>query len=244
METGTPSQEAQPPPQADQQTLWVGKDHLTITEDFVVIDAAQEILDWQVREFQRMPIFLGDFKFFLRQKVKGEAPFAMRYILQRWPEDAAFDSAPCSFTYDEQFVAERDADHARNERYEKLGRILICLYPLLGFLWSGTKKKLVPAGFIPRSITGVSIFTCICLLLLQGTFMRMRIGFITLIFGNLSRLNFELLIADYALFGLMVLDIIFRFDQHIKNVEYPWGFCEWVTKPFRSKPADEDEPQF
>jgi hypothetical protein len=167
----------------------------------------------------------------------------MRYILQRWPEDADFDAAAFSFTYDEQFVAERDAEHARNARYEKLGRILICLYPLLGFLWSGTKKKLVPAGFIPRSITGVSIFTCICLLLLQGTFMRMRIGFITLVFGNLSRLNFELLVADYVLFGLMLLDIIFRFDQHIKNVEYPWGFCEWITRPFRAKPADEDEQQ-
>jgi len=40
------------------QTLWVGKDHLTITGEHVIIDAAREITDWEVREFQRMPIFL------------------------------------------------------------------------------------------------------------------------------------------------------------------------------------------
>jgi len=50
---------------ANAQTLWVGKDHLTITDGYVIIDAAREIPDWQVREFLRLPIFLGEFKFFL-----------------------------------------------------------------------------------------------------------------------------------------------------------------------------------
>src|SRR4051812_5351289 len=144
METG--AETVQETPEAAQQTLWVGKDRLTIMDQFVVLDAARDIPDWQVREFQRVPIFLGEFKFFLREKAPGEAPFAMRYLLERWPDNAQFAAAAHSFIYDEQFVADRDADHGRNQKYEHLGRALICFYPLLGFLWSGIKKKLVPAG--------------------------------------------------------------------------------------------------
>lgn len=229
------------PGTAPQETLWVGKDCLTISGDFVIIDAAREIPEWQVREFQRMPIFLGDFKYFLRQKGAAEPPFAVRYLLERWPDDADFAAAPISFTYDEQFVAERDAEQARLKRFERLGMVLMCLYPLLGFLWSGTKRRLVPAGFVPRTITGVSIFSCVCLLLLQGTFIRMRLGLFTLLFGKIHRIEMGLLGLDYLLFAFMIVDIVLRFDQHIKNTaEYPWGFGEWITKPFRRKPIEED----
>src|ERR1051325_3193822 len=240
METGAETN--QQLPDTNQQTLWVGKDFLTITEQFVIIDAAREISDWQVREFQRLPIFLGDFKFFLRQKGDAQPPFARRYLLERWPDDAQFDAAASSFTYDEQFVAARDAEYARNLRYERIGRALICFYPLLGFLWSGIKRKLEPAGFIPRSITGISIFSCVCLMLLQGTFLRMRLGLFTVLFGRMGGLQLGLLAADYALLGLMLLDTVLRFDQHIKGVaEYPWGFCEWITRPFRRKSNEEEQ---
>ena len=74
---------------AQGEQIWIGRDHLTITADHVVIDAAREMPDWQVREFKRVPIFLGELKFFLRQKVQGAPPFAMRYLLERWPEAEA-----------------------------------------------------------------------------------------------------------------------------------------------------------
>jgi hypothetical protein len=231
-----------PGEQAYQQVLMVGKDRLTITEQFVYIDAARVIPDWQVREFQRMPIFLGDdFKFFLRNKLPADPPFAIRYILERWPADAHFDAGPISFTYDEQFVLERDAQHAEQRKYEQLGKVLLCVYPLLGFLWSRTKEKLIPAGVIPRSVTGVSIFACFCLILLQGSFLRMRMGLITLTFGETGILEFNLLMADVALTGLMLLDSILRFDQHMKDVEHPWGFCEWMIAPFRRKRIDQEQ---
>jgi hypothetical protein len=229
-------------PTTPQQTLWVGKDHLTIGDEHVIIDAAHEIPDWQVREFQRMPIFLGEFKFFLRQRIPAQTPFTVRYILERWPEDAHFSAAAISFTYDEQFVLERDAEFGRTQRFEKLGKTLIALYPLLGFLWADTKKKLIPAGFIPRSITGVSIFSCFCVMMMQGVFLRNQVGFFTASFGSIHGINFPLLVADYAFFGLLLLDIILRFDQHIRHTtDYPWGFCEWITAPFRRKPVDDEE---
>jgi hypothetical protein len=218
--------------------LWVGKDCLTITDDLVYIDAAREMGDWQVREFQRNPIYVGEHKFFLRGKVPAQRPFAMRYILERWPEDTHCDSALRSFTYDEEFVRERDAEHAARGRYGVLGKALIPLYPLLGFLWSGAKTRLIPAGFVPRSITMASVVFCTCLMLLQGAFLCMRLGFFTLAFGDIGIFDFALLMADYALIGLMLIDCVLRFDQHIKDVEDPWGFCEWLIAPFRRKPVD------
>ena len=228
-------------PPAQPESLWVGRDHLTITPDYVVIDAAQEMPDWQVREYQRMPIFLGDAKFFLRQKIQAQKPFALRYVLERWPEDASFDAAAFSFTYDEEYVRERDAEHERETRADRIGLAIIWLYPVLGFLWADTKKKLVPYGFIPRSITSVSIFTGLCLMILQGTFIRMRFGLVSLFLGWTQLPEFLLLAFDYALFGLMVADGVLRFDQHIKGVEHPWGFGEWMTKPFKKKSLEEEE---
>lgn len=231
-----------PPALPAGETIRVGRDVLTIQGDQVIIDAAQEMPDWEVREFRRMPIFVGEFKFFLRQRTVAQKPFAMRYVLDRWPEDAVIDAAPFSFTYNEEYVRERDAAYESERRLDKLGAALMCFYPVLGFLWSGTKKKLVPAGFIPRSITGVSIFSCLCLMVLQGTFIRMRLGLFTLLFGRMGKLELGLLTLDYLLFGLMLVDIVLRFDQHLKGVEHPWGFCEWITKPFRKKSAEaEDE---
>ena len=193
-----------------------------------------------MREFRRMPIFVGESKFFLCQKLPGQGPFAMRYVLERWPADELIDTASSAFSYDEEFVRERDAEHGRNARADQIGRLLLFVYPLLGFLWSGTKKKLIPFGLVPRSITAASLFAGLCLLILQGTFIRLRLGFLTILFGQMQRLELGLLAADYALLGLMLVDLVLRFDQHLKDKEHPWGFGEWMMQPFR-KPAGEEE---
>ena len=223
------------------EKIQIGRDQVTITEGFVTIDSLHEMPDWQVREFQRLAIFVGDFKFFLRQRIQGHPPFAMRYLLERWPEDAHFDAAPLSYTYDEAYVNERDAEHIRQKHLDKLSGILTCFYPLLGFLWADTKQKLIPAGFVPRTITSISIFTSLCFVLLQGTFIRMQLGLFTLLLGKISKIEVPLLTADYALLALVGLDMILRFDQHLKRVSNPWGFGEWITKPFRRRPAEEEE---
>ena len=228
-------------PPAPPESLWIGRDHLTITPDQVVIDAAQEMPDWQVREYQRMPIFLGESKFFLRQKIQAKKPFALRYVLERWPEEASFDAAAFSFTYDEDYVRQRDTAHEEEKRADKIGMAMLWLYPVLGFLWAGTKKKLMPLGFISRSITGVSIFTGLCGMILQGTFLRMRLGLLTLLLGWMNLPELLLLALDYALLGLLLVDSVLRFDQHLKGAEHPWGFGEWMTKPFKKKSLEEED---
>jgi hypothetical protein len=50
-----------------------------------------------------------------------------------------------------------------------------------------------------------------------------------------------LLVADYAWLGLMLLDTILRYDQHLKHVENPWGFCEWMVSPFRRRLVEQED---
>ena len=70
---------------------------------------------------------------------------------------------------------------------------------------------------------------------------RARAGNVALAEATGEWLNFldddDVLFADHV---EVLVDTVLRFDQHIKNVENPWGFCEWITKPFRKKVADEE----
>src|SRR5688572_26022600 len=89
------------------QTLTVGRDQVTVSEKQVIIDAAAEMPDWQVREFNRSIIFFQEKKYFLRQKAPAQKPYRLRYVLEPWPVEAPTGGG--SFTYDADAVAERDA---------------------------------------------------------------------------------------------------------------------------------------
>ena len=149
------------------EMLKVGPDRVTFSGNQVLIDAAHEMADWKVREYARIPIYFRDQKYFLRQKTAAQRPYAQRYVLEPWPEDNQ-EMARSTLVYDEETVAQREAE-INGGRIDDLARAaLLLVYPLLGMLWSGTKEKLVRFGFVPRSITGVSIFASFALALLQG----------------------------------------------------------------------------
>jgi hypothetical protein len=38
-----------------------------------------------------------------------------------------------------------------------------------------------------------------------------------------------------ALFVFLVLDVIIRYSQHLREVDSPWGFLEWLTCLVRRK---------
>src|SRR5437867_3008663 len=90
------------------ETVKIGPDLMTISGREVTIDALHEMPDWQVREFSRIPIYIEDWKFFLRERLPGIKPFAMRYVLERWPEDCK-QAVNTFYTYDEAAVTEREA---------------------------------------------------------------------------------------------------------------------------------------
>ena len=233
------------------ETIKVGPDLLTISGDEVIIDALHEMPDWQVREFARIPIYLEDFKYFLRERLPGQKPHVVRYVLERWPKDCK-QPVHRFHSYDQAAVDEREAA-IKTSRADDIGRAaLLIFYPLLGMLWSGTKEKLARFGFVSRSITGVSIFVTFGLVMLQGVFAKMLImtslrtgkiviggmirAYASTDYLNLGLFEVRILWLDVALLVLLFLDCIIRYSQHLNHAESPWGFLEWLI-PRRTEPA-------
>ena len=224
------------------KTLKIGRDQVTISEKQIIIDAAAEMPDWQVREFNRSIIYFQDQKYFLRQKSPAQMPYRFRYVLEPWPMEAP-TSGGC-FNYDEEAVAQRDAA-IKAGHFEDVARAFLYLFfPFLGLLWSGTKDKLSRFGIVPRTVTGVSIMLTFGLVLLTGVFAKMLLmssmktgvvvvgGVIRAFYGKdfieLGPLSISVLWLDIALLVCMVLDVLFRYSQHLKETDAPWGFMEWV----------------
>lgn len=225
-------------------TFKIGPDRITLSGPNVIIDARHEMPDWQVREFSRIPIYFRDQKYFLRQKTPNKRPYAIRYLLEPWPKDNR-EIARSSLAYDEESVTRRESE-LRGGRIDEIIRVpLLLLYPFLGMLWSGTKQKLIRFGFVPRTITGLSIFFTLSLVVVQGTFAKLLIfttlrshqvvmggmlrAFIGHEYVSLGPLQIRVLWLDVVLLLALLSDCVIRYSQHLREVESPWGFLEWLT---------------
>lgn len=250
------------------ETVKIGPDLVTVGGDRLVIDAKHAMPEWQVREFSPMPIYFRDKKYLLRQKLAGEKPYAVRYILGPWPEGTSQGNR--TFNYDAEAVAQREGA-LRDGHVDDAGRaFLIFLYPFLGLLWSNTKEKLRRFGFDPRGTTGISIFLVFGLVLLELVFAKMLI-FRTLKSGEMTiggmlraftgkdylsigPFDISMMWLDITLFAFLILDVLIRYSQHLKEEEPFWGFLEWLmprkkvrmaappkAEPIRVEKAREEE---
>lgn len=241
-----------PPPS---ETVKIGPDLVTISEQQVIIDAVHEMPDWQVREYARIPIYFRDKKYFLRQKGPAPKPYARRYILDPWPADD-HQITRSSLTYDEETVAQREGGIRTDHVNDAVHAMLILFYPVLGFLWSKTKEKLPRFGFAPRPITAVSIFATFGLFLTQLAFAKLlmmtslRTGQVVIggmirafsdhEFLSLGPLQIRVLWLDVVLLVVLLLDCLIRYTQYLRDPESHWGFLEWLTclRPGRKASAD------
>ncbi len=192
-------------------------------EDNRLIIHATEAMDWPIREFSRVPIYVLGHKYYLRSKRAGEHPPAVVYELWPWP-DHQFEKANISVIYDAAYVAERNQLAASTRRHELVYYLLLPLYPLLGLFWSDCKERLLsPIGFEPDSITRISIFLTLNLFLVQGILVAFLGG------GFFKQLGLPHLWAlDFILLVLFLVDPILRFSQALKlDAHRHWGFCEW-----------------
>ncbi|HKQ38029.1 MAG TPA: hypothetical protein VJ063_08120 [Verrucomicrobiae bacterium] len=225
-----------------QETVKMGPDVVTIEGDRVTIDAKHAMPEWQVREFSPTPIYFRDKKYFLCRKAPATKPFAIRYFLDPWREGTP--AGKVSFNYDEEAIAQREAE-IRGGHVDDVGRAgLIFLYPFLGLLWSGSKERLRRFGFDSRSITGISIFMVFGLVLLDLVFAKtlifrslkagdVVIGGMLRAFSGVDALHFgsvviPMLWLDILLLALLFADMLIRYSHHLGGEEPCWGFCEWV----------------
>jgi hypothetical protein len=151
-------------PETNQQVIRIGSDQVTITNDEVVIEAKHETAGWEVRTNNAPAIYFRENKYLLVEKGQAQPPFKIRYVLRPWPP-GKIQNPKLFLNYGEDSVAERDSSR-RGEAFNSVVWVcLLPLYPFLGLLWSGTQQRLVRFGYVPRTITGLSIFTSFAMML-------------------------------------------------------------------------------
>ena len=236
------------------QTVEIGRDRVTISENELTIDAIHEMPDWQIREFKASPIYFQEKKYLLIARNRGEKPFAWRYILKPWPEDA--EAGKGFFTYDAEAVAERDAAHRGGVRSEVVSTALLPFYPFLGFLWSGIQRRLERIGYVAHTITGISIFAgfgllfahaSVAVVLINGSIRSGKIalgGIIRLFTGAdtlaLGALQLPVFWLDLALFVALLLDVLIRYSRYLGDHDWCGGFLEWIV---RRAPKDSEKAE-
>ncbi|MEY4387714.1 MAG: hypothetical protein RLY20_2997 [Verrucomicrobiota bacterium] len=212
------------------RVIQVGSDKVILDGHRILIDAKHPILDWSVREFCHHPIYFEGWRYLLVGKRRIAKPFAIRYELHSWPEDL-HESSSISFTYDEAFVAARDAQLHQEQRHEALWFLLLPLYPLLGLCWSRFKERVLwPIGFVPTSITSASVLFVFVLLVVEAVFYGWLQGGLFLI---LTRRSFDWWIihdwVDLLLMFALGWDCSVRFRQlFLEDTPVPDGLFEWI----------------
>src|SRR5205823_5047145 len=125
--------------------------------------------EWKIREINPTPVYFRDNKYQLVQARRGAAPYELSYVLLPWPAGLA-SSAKGLFSYDEEAVANREGTLRTGRREDIAKAFLLPLYPFLGLLWSKTQRRLSRFGFVPHTISGLSVFLVFSLLFGQGVF--------------------------------------------------------------------------
>jgi hypothetical protein len=226
-----------------QRVIHIGPDRVTITDAEVVIEAKYEMPEWEVRSSQTPAIYFEDKKYLLVDKAPLSGPYAFRYLLHPWPEGRA-SNPKMFFDYNAETVAERDADRRGAVADEGIRMLLLPLYPFLGLFWSGGQERLVRYGFIPRTLTSISIFTTFCGFFAQAVVIsimlngsarsgKMMIGGVVTAFAghnfvNLAGINFPLGVIDGLLLLALGADAAMRYTHYLREDQWFGGFLEWL----------------
>ncbi len=231
----------------EKRVLRIGPDEVTVTESEVTILAKHEMPEWEVVRTLRSPsIYFEDKRYLLIEKAVAARPYAYRYVLKPWPAGKEF--TPNQFyDYSAEAVAERDSSHRSEIAGNLAWALLLPLYPFLGWLWSSFQERLVRLGYIPRSLTGVSIFITFGLFFAQLVMVavlmngsarsgHMMIGgavvamtghnFVTLGAGKIP-----LGAVDGGLLFALIADAAMRYTYYLRDENWTGGFLEWLFRP-------------
>lgn len=234
--------------ESNQQVIRIGPDRVTISDTGVVIEAKHETADWEVRNTNAPAIYFREKKYLLVEKGEAQLPYKVRYVLRPWPA-GKIPNPKMFLAYGEDSVAERDSSRRGEALNEVMWVCLLPLYPFLGLLWSGAQQRLVRFGYVPRTITGLSIFTSFGMVLMQGVFVvvtinasmrlqKMMVGGIFMALSGQDSLHLGLVripmfLLDALLFISCVADVCVRYSHYLREDQWIGGFLEWLVPPSR-----------
>ncbi len=226
------------------RVIRMGPDQVTLTDQEVVIETKHEMPDWKVHTVQVPAIHFEGSKYFLAEKGQALPPYAVRYVLRPWPE-GKLPNPKLFHVYSAEAVAERDAVRRSGIRDEVIRAYLLILYPFLGLLWSGAQKRLVRLGFLPHSITGISIFTVFSLMFMQMALIALMLqasarsgsmmigGMIRAMTGgnyiHVGPLGLPVCILDSLMTLALLTDVLVRYTCYLREDDWAGGFLEWLV---------------
>ncbi len=205
----------------------VGPDEVRFGLGCLYIHAIREMDGWDIREFQRRPVFFRGDKYFIFARTQGSKPYAVCYELRPWPADYQQESSQ-SIQYDEAYVAEREAEEMTERKAAKVNWVAYPWQPLLGLLWQRFKEeRLTQFGLNTRGMTIASLYLIGAFLVIEAaTLCWMRYGFVEVITHSHSNS------IDLALVLILLPDLMVRAGRMIGDELSAPGFYEWlVTKP-------------
>jgi hypothetical protein len=230
------------------QVIRIGPDQVTISDTEVVIEAKHETADWEVRTHNAPAIYFREKKYLLVEQGEAQLPYKIRYVLRPWPP-GKIPNPKMFLTYGEDSVADRDSFRRGEALNEVMWVCLLPLYPFLGMLWSNAQQRLVRFGYVPRTITGLSIFTSFGMMLMQGVFVVVTInasmrlgkmmvgGMFQAMSGQDSMHLGPVSIPMFLLDGLLALaclaDVCVRYSNYLREDQWIGGFLEWLIPQAR-----------
>jgi hypothetical protein len=226
-----------------EKVIKVGPDRVTIREKEVIIEARTRMPDWEVRELNPLPVYFNDQKYTLVEARKADSPYAVCYVLLPWPEGLT-SNAKGLLTYDTESVSDRDTARRSGQLEEVAHAFMMPFYPFLGLLWSGTQRRLSRFGFVPHTISGISIFLVFCGLFAQGVFAIVTIngsarsgkmmigGFLRALSSqdnlHLGPVSIPIVILDGLLAVALLSDVAMRYTYYLREHDWSGGFLEWL----------------
>ncbi len=203
----------------------VGSDRLEHRSGYLLVRAAREMPDWEVRTYRRTAVFLEETRYAVRGH-EASPQGQHLYQLVPWPDDGR-ELPGRVIHYDADYVAERDERARVAMAAAPVGVLIRPLMPLLGLLPAGVKLALHQTlGVHPVAATRASIF------------MEWLVGFLamvySMIYGITGAATPELRPMPWIALVLLV-DAGMRFGRSGTTKMEQYGFGEWLLDPLKSR---------
>jgi hypothetical protein len=200
----------------------IGRDDVHHEGVLRIVESAREMPDWKASRFRKTEILYQNVRYFVSEAGRG-AGRRHRYVLEPWPAELA-DIPARSIVYDAEYVANRDGGRSQAWLGLLLWPLQLAVSPLLGCLWSRTKRRLEgPLALNAKTATSRSLF-CEYLLALALGVLAWPLVIYPSFFPDLSPL------ATAATAVALLVDGAMRYDRMQNDPEDLLGVVEWLNR--------------
>jgi len=204
----------------------IGNDFVSRDGARIVVDAARDMPDWEVRRARRVAIQFRDITYFVAAREPGLRG-RVTYMLEPWPEKSA-DVPGVRLVYDRGYVERRDREVGLARVGVALGPVVVALTPWVGFLPSAVKRRIHRnLGIHPVTATRWSVYLQFILVILLGTYMGIM-GYVMAI-GGAAAMGVGML-AQYIVQIVLTLDLVFRIGSLLRGTLDQDGVYEWLYR--------------